>query len=344
VIEEDSFPFELYAYQKECLKIIKETDTNIIVETPTSSGKTVISEIAIIKALKTNTNLIYTTPLKALSNQKYLDFKEKYGNENLGLVTGDFVINRNAQIVIMTTEVLRNILLNDKGFLDNVSYIVIDEAHYINDIDRGTVFEEIVILTPENISLILLSATISNSEILKDWIESTHKSTILIRETIRPVPLNYFYYNNLKLLELKEEKQLPKLIEKFDINKFLLYLDRENKLPAIYFHFNRVDCNNFCKDIEINLLNKEEKQKVSKIIKEFCIKYPFFEYSFLKKSLLKGFSAHHSGLLPQIKVLIEDLYLHGLIKVVFATESLSVGIQLPVKTVILSSLKKYVDE
>ena len=194
------FDFELDDFQKEALSHI-ENGKSVVVCAPTGAGKTCIAEFAIQRAIKNNERIFYTTPLKALSNQKYSDFSEKYGADRVGLLTGDTSINRDAQIVVMTTEVFRNMLYGTtfgdvRHSLNNVKYVVLDEVHYMNDEQRGTVWEESIIYCPTDIQIIALSATVANSQQLTDWINTVHSKTELVYTDFRPVPLRYYYYDS----------------------------------------------------------------------------------------------------------------------------------------------------
>lgn len=331
---------ELYSYQKEAKEIIDKTEDNLILEAPTGAGKTLVGEFAILKALSNKKKVIYTTPLKALSNQKYKDFKKTY--KDVGLVTGDFTIDRESSVLVMTAEILKNICLTDKDFLNEVSHIVLDEFHYMNDSARGTVWEEIIMYTPKHCSFICLSATFPNSDDIRTWMARVHKETKLLNSIERPVPLEYFYYNNSNIKPLKNK--LSKVTEEFNINSFLAELKKKDMLPCIYFLFNRLKCNELATDVEESLLTPEEVTLVSDEITSFIYKYPFFAKSFLVNTLKKGVGVHHSGILPQVKVFIEQLYLKGLVKIIFSTETLSAGINLPARTTILSKFKKYSEE
>ena len=212
------FPFELDDFQKEACEFI-DNGESVVVCAPTGAGKTVIAEHAINNALKNGTRIFYTTPLKALSNQKYYDFGEKYGSDKVGLLTGDTSINRNAQIVIMTTEVFRNMLYgtNFGSVTDNmkdVKYVVLDEVHYMNDEQRGTVWEESIIYCPTNVQIIALSATVANAQELTDWINTVHSKTELVDTDFRPVPLKFFYFDSSQPAKL-----LPLLTPSGQLNK-----------------------------------------------------------------------------------------------------------------------------
>ena len=212
------FDFKLDDFQEEALYHIKE-GKSVVVCAPTGAGKTCIAQMAIHKALEEGVRIFYTTPLKALSNQKFSDFSTKYGEDKVGLLTGDTSINRGAQIVVMTTEVFRNMLYgtNFGSVTDNlkdVRYVVLDEVHYMNDEQRGTVWEESIIYCPTNIQIIALSATVANSQQLTDWINTVHSRTELVYTDFRPVPLRYFYYDSSK-----PDTILPLLTPEGKLNK-----------------------------------------------------------------------------------------------------------------------------
>lgn len=200
------FDFELDDFQKEAVEYIND-GKSIVVCAPTGAGKTCIAESAIHLALEKNERLFYTTPLKALSNQKFYDFSRKYGAGNVGLLTGDTSINREAPVVVMTTEVFRNMLYNTnfgslKDNLRDVKYVVLDEVHYMNDEQRGTVWEESIIYCPNSIQIIALSATVANSAQLCDWINTVHSRTELVYTDFRPVPLRHYYFDSSKPFEI----------------------------------------------------------------------------------------------------------------------------------------------
>ena len=195
------FPFKLDDFQEEACNYITNGES-VVVCAPTGAGKTVIAEHAVNLALEKGVRVFYTTPLKALSNQKFYDFGEKFGSDKVGLLTGDTSINRNAQIVVMTTEVFRNMLYgtNLGAVADNlkdVKYVILDEVHYMNDEQRGTVWEESIIYCPTNIQIVALSATVANADELTDWINTVHSSTKLVNTDFRPVPLRHFYFDSL---------------------------------------------------------------------------------------------------------------------------------------------------
>ena len=359
------FPFELDDFQKDACNLIDE-GKSVVVCAPTGAGKTVIAQHAIHKALQENNRIFYTTPLKALSNQKYYDFGEKYGTEKVGLLTGDTSINRNAQIVVMTTEVFRNMLYgtNFGAVADNlkdVRYVVLDEVHYMNDEQRGTVWEESIIYCPTNVQIIALSATVANADELTKWINTVHSKTELVDTDFRPVPLRFFYFDSsqpTKLLPLltpsgqlnkkiKPEKRLfgKKLQNKRSFVKDIVKNLKENDmLPAIYFTFSRKKCDEQMeKCASLDLVTKGEQAQIKQFVDEYIAENPHLYNNKHLEYLYQGVASHHAGLLPGWKNLVEKLFQKGLIKVVFATETLAAGINMPARTTVISSTSKRTD-
>lgn len=364
--ENFGFPFELDNFQKEAINHIKE-GKSVVVCAPTGAGKTVIAQSAINFALENGQRIFYTTPLKALSNQKYNDFAKIYGSDITGLLTGDTTINRDAQIVIMTTEVFRNMLYGTtfgsiKDNLKDVKYVVLDEVHYMNDEDRGTVWEESIIYCPTDIQIIALSATVKNSRQLTDWINTVHSKTELVYTDFRPVPLRFFYYDSSKpysilpLLtpngmlnsKIKPESKFKYFNKKEKLknpaSNIVEVLNQKNMLPAIYFTFSRKKCDeNARKCLKLDLLTKEEKIEINKIIEDYIQENKYLENNPQLDLIKSGIASHHAGLLPGWKTLVEKLFQKGLIKVVFATETLAAGINMPARTTIISSISKRTD-
>ena len=360
------FPFELDDFQKDACNCI-DNGESVVVCVPTGAGKTVIAQHAIHRALEQGLRVFYTTPLKALSNQKYYDFGEKYGQDKVGLLTGDTSINRNAQIVVMTTEVFRNMLYgtNFGAVADNmkdVRYVVLDEVHYMNDEQRGTVWEESIIYCPTNVQIIALSATVANAQELTDWINTVHSKTELVDTDFRPVPLRFFYFDSsqpYKLLPLltpsgqlnkkikpekrefhKGKRKSPKSL----VNDVIRNLAQNDMLPAIYFTFSRKKCDEQmerCASLE--LVSRAEQAQIKQFIDEYIAEYPHLYNNKHLDYLMCGVASHHAGLLPAWKNLVEKLFQKGLIKVVFATETLAAGINMPARTTVISSTSKRTD-
>ena len=362
------FPFELDEFQKDACKCI-ENKESVVVCAPTGAGKTVIAEFAIQQAIKNDERIFYTTPLKALSNQKFYDFSNKYGADKVGLLTGDSSYNRNAQIVVMTTEVFRNMLyctnfgsISDN--MKNVRYVVLDEVHYMNDEQRGTVWEESIIYCPTDVQIIALSATVANADKLTEWINTVHSKTTLINTDFRPVPLRYYYFdssqpdNLLPLLspggllnkKIKPEKRdfrrgpRGKAQQKSHVRQIIRNLFNKDMLPAIYFTFSRKKCDEQMeKCVSLELVTKEEQEKIKAFIDEYIAENPYLYNNKHIEYLMQGVASHHAGLLPSWKILVEKLFQQGLIKVVFATETLAAGINMPARSTVISSISKRTD-
>ena len=361
------FNFELDDFQKEAIEHIKN-GKSVVVCAPTGAGKTCIAQSAIHLALEGGTRIFYTTPLKALSNQKYFDFSRTYGEQNVGLLTGDTTINRGAQIVVMTTEVFRNMLYGTtfgtlKDNLKDVKYVVLDEVHYMNDEQRGTVWEESIIYCPTNIQIIALSATVQNSKQLTNWINTVHSGTEHVFTDFRPVPLRFYYYDSSKpdtvLPLLTPEGKLNKKIKpeskykyfnkktspKNPVASITLALKEKDMLPAIYFTFSRKKCDeNAQKCANLELLTKEEAREINTLVDEYIAENPYLENNPQIDLIKKGVASHHAGLLPGWKLLVERLFQKGLIKMVFATETLAAGINMPARTTVISSISKRTDD
>lgn len=360
------FPFKLDDFQEEACKYINE-GKSVVVCAPTGAGKTVIAEHAIHKALENGHRVFYTTPLKALSNQKYGDFSTKYGINNVGLLTGDTSINRDAQIVVMTTEVFRNMLYGTNfgsvtENMKNVKYIILDEVHYMNDEQRGTVWEESIIYCPTNIQIVALSATVANADKLTDWINTVHSRTELVNTDFRPVPLRFYYFDSsqpttvLPLLtpsgqlnskirpEKKQFHRRGKLPQRSVVKDVVRALHEKDMLPAIYFTFSRKKCDEQMeKCSSLVLVTPDEKKQIKKIVDEYLAENIYLYNNKHIEYILNGVASHHAGLLPGWKVLVEKLFQEGLIKVVFATETLAAGINMPARSTVISSISKRTD-
>ncbi len=361
------FPFELDQFQKEAIASLN-ADRSVVVCAPTGSGKTLIGEYAIYRALSRGKRVFYTTPLKALSNQKLRDFREKFGFDQVGLLTGDASIHRDAPILVMTTEIFRNMLygtpIGQIGIsLADVEAVVLDECHYMNDRQRGTVWEESIIYCPRSIQLVALSATVANSDQLTSWLNHVHGPTDLIYSDFRPVPLEFNFCNPKGLFPLLNEtntKINPRLVKKAKkgywekgkagrpeppgIIYTLSQLQERDMLPAIYFIFSRRGCDKAVEEVgDLWLVNNDESQILRQQIDEFLRKNPDAGRAGQVAPLYRGIAAHHAGILPAWKGFVEELFQQGLIKVVFATETLAAGINMPARTTVISTLSKRTD-
>lgn len=362
------FPFELDDFQQEAIRAL-DKGQNVVVCAPTGAGKTVIAEFAALQAIERGCKLFYTTPLKALSNQKYYDFCRQYGEDNVGLLTGDISINRDARLLIMTTEVFRNMLYgthSDPTLLDSLGYVVLDECHFMNDADRGTVWEESIIYCPQHVKTLALSATVANAKELTAWMNAVHPETVLIESDWRPVPLRFFYYRahrndvlplfdsptkpglvNKRLRESQQQiKDLKKKKSAYSPAALVRQLSEKDMLPAIVFTFSRRGCDDAVREAtrqfknETALVNKGEVAAIDDMIDAFLVNHPMFDGHPLLASLRLGLASHHAGLMPGLKWLVEQLFQQNLIKVVFATETLAAGINMPARTTVISSISK----
>ncbi|XP_050296280.1 helicase SKI2W [Anthonomus grandis grandis] len=367
------FPFELDNFQK--LAILQlEKHNHVFVAAHTSAGKTAVAEYAIALSQKHMTRTIYTSPIKALSNQKYRDFKDEF--KDVGLITGDFQINQKASCLIMTTEILRSMLYCGSDITRDIEYVIFDEVHYINDRERGHVWEQVLIMLPKEVCVVLLSATVPNTIEFADWLGRTHKRKVyVITTTKRPVPLQHFLYTGRwggsrhnKFMVLDAEKWLTEGYHKAkaaleplkDQNtKFMIkqektlwsslvdHLQKFELLPVVAFIFSRQKCDNNA-DILTNL-DLTSQQEKSQIVVFFnkCIrslKEPdrnIPQIVKMKNILTRGIGVHHSGVLPIVKEIVEMLFQKGLIKILFATETFAMGVNMPARTVIFDSIRKH---
>jgi superfamily II RNA helicase len=364
------FGFALDSFQQDAIAAL-DSGASVVVCAPTGSGKTLIGEYAIYRALFHNKRVFYTTPLKALSNQKLRDFRDRFGAQQVGLLTGDTSINRDAPILVMTTEIFRNMLygtpIGQVGIsMVDLEAVVLDECHYMNDSQRGTVWEESIIYCPAEVQLVALSATVANSDQLTDWINQVHGPTVLINSDFRPVPLEYFFANPKGLFPLLDQSGAhmnPRLKPKggthrprganrrgmpkpevpslpFIVDKLCQY----DMLPAIYFIFSRRGCNQALTHLGDMCLVEGDRAKIlNHHIDVFVQQHPEAVRSEFVEPLRRGLAAHHAGILPAWKVLIEELFQQGLIPVVFATETLAAGINMPARTTVISTLSKRTD-
>ncbi|MEI6063728.1 MAG: DEAD/DEAH box helicase [Pseudanabaena sp. ELA748] len=367
---QDLYPFELDQFQLQAIAAL-QAGKSVVVCAPTGSGKTLIGEYAIHAALADNRRVFYTTPLKALSNQKLRDFRRLFGDEKVGLLTGDTSVNRDAPILVMTTEIFRNMLYGTplgkvgvelyQNILADVEVVVLDECHYMNDRQRGTVWEESIIYCPKEVQLVALSATVANSQQLTDWINEVHGDTELIYSDFRPVPLQHSFCNSkgfFPLFDSSQQKINPRLKpftnkpptreERYKIlptvRDVIAHLRQRDMLPAIYFIFSRRGCDQAITALgKVSLVNAEESLILKHQVDDFRKENPDIGKPNHIDALYRGIASHHAGILPAWKGFVEELFQQGLIKVVFATETLAAGINMPARTTVISSISKRID-
>jgi ATP-dependent RNA helicase HelY len=365
------FAFELDPFQIEACHAL-ESGKGVLVAAPTGAGKTIVGEFAVDLVINSGGKCFYTTPIKALSNQKYTELSAKYGESKIGLLTGDSSINSEAQIIIMTTEVLRNMIYANSKTIADLKYVVMDEVHYLADKFRGAVWEEILIHLSDAVQIISLSATVSNAEEFGEWLQTVRGETEVIVSEIRPVPLYQHVLFGNRLIDLfgdnqklnpeltrlerdsyrqirgnwREKPKGPKPLTRSEV---IEKLDRERLLPAITFIFSRNSCDaavRQCLAAGIKLTNTDERKiirtviakNMKNLVEEDLVVLGYYEWA---DALERGIAAHHAGLLPAFKVTVEELFQQGLVKAVFATETLALGINMPARTVVLEKLSKW---
>ena len=371
----DLYPFGLDGFQREgCLALAR--GHSVLVAAPTGAGKTVVGEFAVHQALRLGRKCFYTTPIKALSNQKFHDLSARYGADRVGLLTGDNSINSEAPIVVMTTEVLRNMLYADSPTLDQLGFVVMDEVHYLADRFRGPVWEEVIIHLPQGVLLAALSATVSNAEEFGEWLGTVRGATDVIVDEHRPVPLWQQVMVGDRLLDLFVDEAHQR------VNPELLRIARESArwpeqrrrgrrpnrdrltpwrtdvvtelhddhlLPGITFIFSRAGCDaavQQCLSAGLTLTTPQERRQIEEIVDARTMDLPHEDlgvlgYDTWREGLRRGIAAHHAGLLAMFKEVVEDLFQRGLVKMVFATETLALGINMPARTVVLERLVKW---
>jgi ATP-dependent RNA helicase HelY len=393
--------FDLDDFQREACQAL-ERGSGVLVCAPTGAGKTVVGEFAVHLALRAGTapgadvsepanttrpvrKCFYTTPIKALSNQKYHDLVARHGISQVGLLTGDNAINGDAPVVVMTTEVLRNMLYAGSTTLAGLAYVVMDEVHYLADRLRGGVWEEVIIHLPPSVTLVSLSATVSNAEEFADWLVTVRGETAVVVSEHRPVPLWQHMLVGRRMFDLFHDADAAR---KHDVHPELLRytretlrrlelgegrtagagwgrrgprwrgplradvverLDREGLLPAILFIFSRAGCDaavQQCLAAGLRLTTPEERAEIRRVVESRITTIPGEDLSVLGywewlDGLERGLAAHHAGMLPAFKEVVEELFLHGLVKAVFATETLALGINMPARCVVLERLVKF---
>ncbi|EFG05924.1 DEAD/DEAH box helicase [Streptomyces clavuligerus] len=391
------YAFDLDTFQIEACRAL-EAGQGVLVAAPTGSGKTIVGEFAVHLALTQGRKCFYTTPIKALSNQKYTDLVKRYGAEKVGLLTGDNSVNAEAPVVVMTTEVLRNMLYAGSSSLLGLGYVVMDEVHYLSDRFRGAVWEEVIIHLPESVTLVSLSATVSNAEEFGDWLDTVRGDTAVIVSEDRPVPLWQHVLAGRRMYDLFEEetdhggrgtgrrevnpdlvrlarmenqrtynprdRRRGKMVREADRERerrsrgriwtpgrpeVIERLDAEGLLPAITFIFSRAGCEaavQQCLYAGLRLNDDAARARVREIVEERTAAIPGEDlhvlgyYEWLE-GLERGIAAHHAGMLPTFKEVVEELFVRGLVKAVFATETLALGINMPARSVVLEKLVKW---
>jgi ATP-dependent RNA helicase HelY len=370
--------FDLDRFQRQALDAL-DAGGSVVVAAPTGSGKTVIAQYAVALALDAGAKAFYTTPLKALSNQKYWELVRRHGAESVGLLTGDNSINGTAPVVVMTTEVLRNMIYAFSATLEGLRYVILDEVHYLQNAYRGPVWEEVIIHAPPGVDLVCLSATVSNAEELADWIRTVRGDTTAVIEDRRPVALHDLYLlgdkGSERLLLLPtlvdgrpnpeatalDSKTLrhpgmrgrprgrlftPRRVEVLEL------LEEHGMLPAIYFIFSRAACDDAVSQCvrEGKRLTTSEERRQIRAIAEHHVEaltdedLAVLDYAGWLIGLEAGYAAHHAGLVPPFKEAVEACFAEGLVKAVFATETLSLGINMPARSVVIEKLTKFTGE
>ncbi|MCB9799771.1 MAG: DEAD/DEAH box helicase [Candidatus Omnitrophica bacterium] len=358
--------FTLDPFQTQAIECIKRNES-VLVSAPTGAGKTLIAEAAIRQAMENRKNTVYTAPIKALSNQKYRDFKEAYGEENVGILTGDVSINSDAPILIMTTEIYRNCLFEMSERIHKVGWVIFDEIHYLDDPERGTVWEEAILFTPPEIKVLALSATVPNVHELAEWMRSIHKQTVtVIEESHRPVPLEFifhcqgqFHQTKRQLLQhgyLNREHWRLSRVEKRRgftplrakpnrLDQMIRHVRHNDRLPMIYFVFGRKRAETLAwETLDFDFLKPDERERIRAEFDQLLERYNLKEERSAQEMIPlieRGVAFHHAGMLPSLKEVIERLFTGKLIKVIFTTETFALGINMPARSVVFDELDKY---
>jgi superfamily II RNA helicase len=353
-------------FQRQAIEFINQGHS-VIVAAPTGAGKTLIAEHVIDDCLGRGQRVIYTAPIKALSNQKFREFQQKT-RDQVGILTGDVTLNPEAPILIMTTEIFRNKILEGGESLKKYSWVIFDEIHYLDDYERGTVWEESLIFLPGHMNVLGLSATVPNIDELAGWLETLHQRPIkVIKEDRRPVPLHFFYqcqgqiYDNVdqvikqgfrsaQIPNFRGGERLPRFarIKPNTLSSLVSYLIAEDLLPGIYFAFSRRKTEELAREIsQMNFLKPQERNQVEQIFQELCRRYDLqgepSAYQ-LAPLLRNGIAYHHAGMLPTLKEVVEQLFTSRLIKIIFTTETFALGINMPARTVVFDELRKFYGE
>ncbi|MGH8911323.1 MAG: DEAD/DEAH box helicase, partial [Acidimicrobiia bacterium] len=368
----DALSFTPDPFQREAAQSIA-SGRSVVVAAPTGAGKTLVAEVAVHLALAKGRRAFYTTPIKALSNQKFNELTAAYGPDRVGLLTGDNVINGDGDVVVMTTEVLRNMIYADASTLERVEVVILDEVHYLQDRFRGAVWEEVIIHAPLHVQMVALSATIANADEFSDWIAARRGHTDLVLTTERPVPLEADYMikdrhsHDINLLSTfvrrdGRSRPNPRIERMLGLERgraprytaprrteVILDLAERDMLPAIYFIFSRAGCDAAALAVVehgIRLTDADERAEIRRIAEERTDHLSDADLAVLGydrwiTGLEMGVAAHHAGMVPAFKETVEDLFAAGMLGAVFATETLALGINMPARTVVLESLSKF---
>lgn len=358
--------FEPDAFQKQAMGWI-DKGHSILVSAPTGAGKTFIAEYAIHKAMERNEHVVYTAPIKALSNQKYRDFRAVYGNDKVGILTGDVSLNADAPILIMTTEIYRNSLFENSERIQKIGWVIFDEVHYLDDVERGTVWEEAILFTPPQIRILALSATVPNVHQLAEWIRSVHQRPInVVLETKRPVPLEFSFQCQGRIFEdfktLRRDGFLSRDSWKMShrdrhrgmktmhakpnrLEPLITHLVENKRLPAIYFAFGRRRTETLAFEAaDFQFLTPAERIPALELYDSLLEKYDLKNENSaveMRHLVEHGIAYHHAGMLPTLKEVIEQLFTHRMTKLIFTTETFALGINMPARSVIFDELSKF---
>ncbi len=331
-------------FQEEAIDYINQGHS-VIVSAPTGAGKTAIAEHIIDTCIQNKVGVIYTAPIKALSNQKFRDFTQLYG-DNIGILTGDVSLNSQAPVLIMTTEIFRNKVLDEPRALEKYSWIIFDEIHYIDNPERGTVWEESLIFLPKHMKILGLSATIPNIKQLGEWISSIHgKDVKIVIEENRPVPLHFFYQCGNEIVDNLTAIKRLRYGKPNKLHTMIDHLKTKDGLACIYFVFGRRRAEELAFDLySYNFLNSNEKTQIMRMYEDLLARFDLkHERSAqeLYPLIQRGVAFHHAGMLPTLKEVIERLFTSRMIKVIFTTETFALGINMPSRSVVFDDLRKF---
>jgi len=331
-------------FQQEAIDYINQ-GLSVIVSAPTGAGKTAIAEHVISSCLKTGEGVIYTAPIKALSNQKFRDFQKEYADA-IGILTGDVSLNPDAPVLIMTTEIFRNKILDQPQSLQRYSWIIFDEVHYIDNPERGTVWEESLIFLPRHMNILCLSATIPNIKQVAEWVSKIHDKPVkTVIEEKRPVPLHFFFQYQNEILDNINRLKKMGLGRTNRISALINYIRQNEGLPCIYFVFGRRRAEELAKELYgYSFLSNKERAQITFLYEELCSRFDLKEDLTAQEMhplIQRGVAYHHAGMLPTLKEVIERLFTSKLLKVIFTTETFALGINMPSRSVIFDDLRKF---